>query len=157
MHPSSILQGGAARLGTPCCSFAGIGGQDSGCLGLSREVHQKGLHTFGTLCGASPASPLGRSPRHRLVRISILGSGSFSHSEYILLCWALRGAGKKQVSGTAHPSPCPGPDAACCEILGAIQIPQSTTAIGAQGAHCHLHWAILTHPGDGGIIPPFHR
>lgn len=57
--------------------------------------HRSGDHTFDTLCGVSQASPQGRSPHHRSAHISSLGSGSFLHSEYILLCWALTGAGKE--------------------------------------------------------------
>lgn len=52
-------------------------------------------HTFDTLCGVGQASPLDRSPRRRLAHISSLGSGNFWHSGYILLCWALTGAGKE--------------------------------------------------------------
>lgn len=52
--------------------------------------------TFDTLCGASLASPLGRTPHHRLAHTSSLGSGSFSHSECTLLCLALRDTGKEE-------------------------------------------------------------
>lgn len=79
---------GAARLGppaTPC-----VAQQSPAEPGRLSD----GAHTFCTLCGASPACPLGRNPRHRPGRISSLGSGNLWHSGCILLCRALRGVGK---------------------------------------------------------------
>ena len=71
-------------------------------LGLGREDCLEEAPTCGTPCGAALACPLRRSPHHRPVRISSLGSRSPGHSECTPLCWALRGAGREQRSVTTH-------------------------------------------------------
>ena len=71
-------------------------------LGLGQEDCLEEAPTCGTPCGAGLACPLHRSPHHRPARISSLGSGSLGHSECTPLCWALRGTGREQRSGTTH-------------------------------------------------------
>lgn len=141
---------------THCARLGGGAGRPSLSPGEG-TVHREltaaaGACTFGTLCVAGQVSPQGRSPRCRLERTSSLGRGSSGHSECILLCWALRGAEKKQVS-----RPRPSTSRGCCRACRpgrCAEAPRPPVQLDSPGAH----WASAfgcPHPllGRGAPLP----